>query len=99
MNSNERDDEFWKLADDFIDLANRMCDTSRNGKVSTTMLFAAARFNAFMFASMAGNLEEFRKEKDMAIEYFTAQYEKAFVENLDDYERNFRDYTDNTGKP
>lgn len=97
MNNQERDEEFWSMADEFINLANQKCDNSRNGKVSTTMLFAAARFNAFMFASMAKDLEEFKKERDIAVEYFTSQYQKAFVENLDDYERNFGDYTGQPG--
>lgn len=88
----QRDEEFWKMTDEFINLANEHCNTSRNGKVSTTLLFAAARFNAFMFASMAENLESFKKERDVAIEYFSKQYTKAFVENLDDYEKNYSDY-------
>lgn len=96
MSNEERDDEFWKITDEFINLANQQCDTSRNGKVSTTLLFAAARFNAFMFASMAKDLETFKQERDLAVQYFTQQYEKAFVENLNDYEKNYADYV---GKP
>jgi hypothetical protein len=92
MSNEERDEEFWKMTDEFINLANEKCNTSRNGKVSTTLLFAAARFNAFMFASMSEDLETFRKERDMALKYFTQQYEKAFLENLDDYEKNYSDY-------
>lgn len=96
MSNETRDEEFWQMADDFIKLANDKCGDSRNGKVSTTLLFAAARFNAFMFASMAKDLTDFRKEKDIAVRYFTSEYEKALVENLNDYENNFADYT---GKP
>ncbi len=92
----ERDDEFWQLADEFINFANDKCSNHRNGKVSTTMIFAAARFNAFMFASMAKNLDEFKNDRDMAIEYFSTQYKNAFIENIDDYEKNFGDYV---GKP
>jgi len=88
----ERDEEFWKMTDAFIKLANEQCDTSRNGKVSTTLLFAAARFNAFMFASMAENLEAFKKDRDMAVTYFSNQYHQAFIENLNDYEKNYSDY-------
>ena len=91
-NKEERDEEFWKLADEFINFANDKCNDHRNGKVSTTMIFAAARFNAFMFASMAKDLEEFNKDRDMAIEYFSNQYKDAFIENIDDYQKNYGDY-------
>ena len=96
MSKEERDEEFWKMCDEFINLANEKCDTSRNGKVSTTLLFAAARFNAFMFASTTKGLDDFKKERQLATEYFSQQYTKAFIENLDDYEKNFTDYV---GKP
>lgn len=96
MSNEERDQEFWSLADEFIKLANEKCDAMRNGKVSTTMLFATARFNAFMFASMAKDLAEFKQQRELATEYFTQQYQQAFVENLNDYEKNYADYV---GKP
>lgn len=88
----ERDEEFWKMADEFIKMANEKCDSHRNGKVSSAMLFAVARFNAFLFASTTKNLEEFKKEREMAIKYFTSQYEKAFSDNLNDYEKNYKNY-------
>lgn len=92
----ERDEEFWKIADEFIKLANSQCDNHRNGKVSSTMLFAVARFNAFLFASTTKDLDQFKNERDLAIEYFTGQYQQAFIDNLNDYEKNYSDYV---GKP
>ncbi len=95
MSKKERDDEFWELTDKFINLANEQCDKYRNGQVSTSMLFSAARFNAFMFASSSKSKEEFVKEREMAIEYFTNQYRKVLTENINDYEKNFTDYIKN----
>lgn len=92
MSKDERDDEFWALTDEFINLANKKCDDHRNGTVSTTMLFSAARFNAFMYASSSKTKEDFIKEKEMAVEFFTDQYKKVLLENLSDYEKNFKDY-------
>lgn len=92
MSKEERDEDFWAMTDEYIKLANQQCDTRRNGKVSTSLLFSAARFNAFMFASTAKDLAEFRKDKEMAIEYFTSQYKKVLEENLSDYEKNYKDY-------
>lgn len=92
MSKEERDEEFWALTDEFINLANKQCDTRRNGKVNTSFTFSAARFNAFMYASTTENLDEFLKDRDLAIEYFTKQYEKVLIENLKDYEKNYSDY-------
>lgn len=95
MSKEERDDEFWAMTDEFINLANKQCDSHKNGKVSTSILFSAARFNAFMFASTAKNLDELLKDKEMAIEYFTSQYKKTLEENINDYEKNYKDYIKN----
>ena len=88
----ERDDKFWEMTDKFINLANEQCDTNKNGKVSKSLLFSAARFNAFMYASTTEDVAELLKEKDLAIEYFTKQYKDALTENLNDYEKNYKDY-------
>lgn len=87
-----RDEEFWQVTDDFIKLANEQCDKHKNGKVSTSILFSAARFNVFMYASTAKDLSEFQKDKELAVEYLTDQYKKVLIENLSDYEKNYQDY-------
>jgi len=92
MSKENRDDEFWQITDEFIKLANDQCDKHKNGKVSTSILFSAARFNSFMYASSAKDLEDFQKDKGMAIEYLTDQYRKVLIENLNDYEKNYKDY-------
>ncbi len=92
MKKETRDDEFWQITDDFIKLANDKCDTHKNGKVSTSILFSAARFNSFMYASTAKNLEDFQKDKALAIDYLTDQYRKVLEENLNDYEKNYTEY-------
>ncbi|HEY9200948.1 MAG TPA: DUF3144 domain-containing protein [Gammaproteobacteria bacterium] len=92
MSKEERDEKFWQMTDEYIQLANKQCDSERNGKVSTSLLFSAARFNAFMFASTSRDLADFQKDKAMAIEYFTNLYREALEENLNDYEKNYKDY-------
>jgi len=91
-NKEERDDKFWEMTDKFINLANEECENNKNGQVSTSILFSAARFNAFMFASNTKDLNELIKDKEMAVKYFTSQYEKVLIENLNDYEKNYKDY-------
>jgi len=92
MSKEDRDQEFWDMTDEFINIANTQCDKHNNGKVSTSILFSAARFNAFMFASTTKDVDELVKDKEMAIEYFTSQYKKVLEENLNDYEKNYKDY-------
>ena len=86
------DEEFWNLADSFIDLANEHCDTVRRSKVSATLLYAAARFNAFIVAAGTKTKGEFQNDKESAIAYFLERYQKMLRENLDDHERTYGKY-------
>ncbi len=85
-------EEFWKLADSFINLANDHYQKDGDGRVGYAMLYAAARFNAFIVATTAGDKAELAAEKDPATDYFTDQYRKMFSENLEDYHSNFERY-------
>jgi len=89
MSNKTEDKEFFDRADEIINLANTQCDKFAIGKVSSSLLFAAARFNAFIVASSAKDLEELKKEKTEAIKYFKEQYEKVFIENMDEYIKNY----------
>lgn len=84
--------EFWERAGQVIALANDQTKNSTIGKVSSSLLYAAARFNSFNVASSAASAEEMKKEKDEAILYFTEQYRKMLTENLDDYIQNYNKY-------
>ncbi len=89
----EVDDEFYDRADAHIHLSNdQITDDISGGKVSASMLYSAARFNAWVSAcgfSSSGEMAESRQE---LIQYFVTQYQKMLEENLDDYIRNFSAY-------
>lgn len=89
MSNNTEDKEFFDRADAIINLANTQCDDFAIGRVSSSLLFAAARFNAFIVASSAKDLEQLKNDKTEAIKYFKEQYEKVFVENIDEYIKNY----------
>ena len=93
MNSDEISPEFWERADQMIALANEQVKDSTIGKVSSSLLYAAARFNTFNIASSAKDATEMKKDAKEAIKYFTEQYEKMLTENLDDYIENYENYT------
>jgi hypothetical protein len=79
------DQQYWDIADSFIQLANELAEKEPQSKVSSAMLYAVARYNAFIFAISSDNLLE---EKEAAIEYFLEQYKKMLSENLDDHIQN-----------
>lgn len=92
MQSNQPDEEFWEIADSFVNLANQHLDHTGQEKVSAAMLYAAARFNSFVVASAAGGVEELKRDQKEALEYFTEQYRKMLRENLVDQIENSEKY-------
>jgi len=93
MSNDEPSTEFWCRADEVIAVANKQCKDETSGKVSASLLYAAARFSSFNVASSANNVEEMKRDKGEAIKYFLGQFEKMLVENIEDYIENFERYT------
>ena len=83
----EIDAEFRKLADAFIDLANRECDNNPPENVGLALLYAASRFNAFVVSLHAPDAGKFEEDKARARQYFVEEYGRMLDENLDDYEK------------
>lgn len=93
MPSNENVDEaFWDRADSFIHLANKQSDSADVGKVSASLLYAAARFNAFIVASQSPSSEALQATKQEALDYFSNQYRQMLEDNLNDYVANHGKY-------
>ena len=84
--------EFFDRADAHIDLSNRQMGECARGKVSASMMYATARFNAWVGACGFDAGSELREAKAETIEYFVTQYRKMLEENLDDYIKNFDKY-------
>lgn len=88
--------EFWARADAIIHLANEHCKDVPNRKVSSSLLYAAARFNAYIVTVKASDLVELKADKEEAVEYFVDQYRKMLIENLDDHIENYNQYVQTT---
>ena len=86
------DKDFFKRTDAFIKVANELTSDHDIGKVSASMLYAAARFNAFIVASSAKDKAEADRNKVEAIEYFTNQYRSMLMANMEDYIEKYDDY-------
>ena len=85
MSDMPRDKQFYELADAYIALANNRMGEVKPAKVSATLLFAAARFNAFVISASAENKAQMLLEKEAAIAYFMQEYEKNLRENIDEH--------------
>ncbi len=89
----DNDKEFFERADDYINLANEQLAKANRGKVSASMMFGTARFNAWLSACEFETAEELKAAKPQMIKYFLEEYEKMLSENIDDYVKNFDKYT------
>ena len=84
-----QDKEFYTLADKFIDIANNECEGKEPSFVGSSMLFATARFSAFVVASQAQDKESYEAELDRATELFTAEFDSMLKQNMEDYKTAF----------
>jgi Protein of unknown function (DUF3144) len=91
------DDSFYDRADAFIHLANQQCSNTARGKVSASLLYAAARFNAWISARDFESGAELSKAKREIVEYFVKQYRAMLVDNLDDYVEHVEKYVTSSG--
>lgn len=86
------DQPFFDRADAHIQLSNEQTLQESAGKVSASMLFASARFAAFITARGHDSREIMKAKRDEDIAYFVDEYRKMLADNLDDYIENFDDY-------
>jgi len=73
-----QEDVFHEVADEFINLANELSEDWAQPLLSATIMYAAARYNAFNFNSLDGD----ERNIDEAVDYYTEQYSKMLRENL-----------------
>ena len=90
--STDVDKDFFQRADAYIDVANQQATQVNRGKVSASMMFATARFNAWVSASGAESGEDLAAVKQEALDYFLEEYRKMLEENLDEYIEHFDKY-------
>ena len=94
MSQDEQQQEaFWQRTDEVIALANQQSENEESEAVSGSLLYASARFNAFIIAAQAGSKSALQSGKEQALEYFTEQYRQLLAENLDDYIANYAEYS------
>lgn len=87
----QEDLKFRKIADRFIDTANRQCDENSPATVNSALLYGAARFCSFIVANKTGNRSSYEAQREEALAYYVAEFKQMLEENYDDYVAVFDD--------
>ena len=67
MSNEAPNDAFWERADAVINLANQQTESAQSEDVSGSLLYASARFNAFLIAAQASDVDALRMGKEDAV--------------------------------
>ncbi len=84
--------KLWDLIDQFIEISNNACDEMDPGKVSEAILYAAARFNAFMVAASSESRKDYIEDKEDAGKFISKQFNGMLFSNLSDYQDHYKEY-------
>jgi hypothetical protein len=79
--------EFLDAADEFVQLANRMTENYGREWVAATMMYAAARFNAFAWLTREDRPGQ---SLDAAVAYYGSEYQKMLRDNVDELTPHYR---------
>lgn len=79
------DQAFFDRADGIINLANEQMEQAKPGETSASLMYATARFNAFVTSINNPGSAAMKAARDETIGYFLQQYRLMLEENLDDY--------------
>lgn len=90
MSAQDQDKLLRQLADTFINLANEHADVHDKNIVNTAFMYAASRYSAYVAASSARNLEDFKGRQAQGIEFFTSEFHNMLVANMNNYEKVFQ---------
>ena len=81
-------EEFFALADQFINLANEMVAQDNSGKVGAALRYAAARYCAFEASLQSVNLSD---EMEQQIELYTNEFKRMLLINFKDYQERLKE--------
>jgi len=83
----DADIRFRKMADRFIDTANRQLSDTEAPTVNSAFLYGASRFSAFVTVQKTGSLQRFDEMHDEAVEYYTEEFKNMLIQNLGHYRK------------
>jgi hypothetical protein len=86
------DDAFYARADAHIHLSNDQLAGAAREMVNASMLFASARFCAWLSAGGFESGEGMKAKRDETVDYFVAGFRQMLEGNIDAYIQNFDAY-------
>ena len=93
----KKDPAFFERVDEHIKVSNdQMTPQVGVEEVNASMMYALARFNAWMTAHSSTSAEHMRVARAESIGHFVAQYQAMLEESLDAYINNYERYTQRT---
>ena len=87
----QKDVTFWDRADAVINLANDQSSDESISRVANSLLYAAARYNAFDYWTFHENAAEFSESRQAAIEDCMRRFRQMLEDNFDDHLERFSD--------
>lgn len=96
--ANQPDEKFYDRADAHIHLSNDQLKDASREMVNASMLFAAARFSAWISATGFDSSEAMAAKRQETVDYFLDGFRQMLEGNLDAYIRNFDAYMKSKGE-
>lgn len=87
-----QNDALWGYIDQLIEDANQKTEELDIGEVGNALLYAAARFNAFMVAASCETRNDFKEDRSDSQKFLMDQFRQMLLNHFDDYEENFKVY-------
>ncbi len=88
-----KQNQLYDLVDALVELANQATDQDLDpGEAHQAMMFAAARYGAFIVAASSESKDDFEQDKLDARNFYMDQFRQLLNENFDDYLANYNDY-------
>lgn len=94
MSQDQKDLEFRQLADSFINVANDHSEKLDAPIVGSSMMYASARFSAFVVASNSKDRDQYETEIDNAVKFFSDEFKRMLIDNMNDYKSVFKAQTE-----
>ncbi len=93
-NPEEIDEKFYERADAHIALANQYINDEQTRPVlaNNSLMYASARFSAWITAASFANAEEMIADRENAIAFFSNKFKEMLEEHFDDYAENYDRY-------
>lgn len=79
--------EFLDAADEFVQLANRLNERYPRDWVAAAMMYATARYNAFVWLTRDDRPDQ---ALDEAVAHYASEYERMLRDNVDELTPHYR---------